>query len=47
MGWTHVTVGFVERFVAVVALNPVGVITIRMRNMNVAEVVEPPYKRDG
>ena len=41
MGWTHVTASFVERFVAAVALNPVGVITTRMRNMKVAEVLKP------
>ena len=47
MAWTHVTASFVEGFVAAVALNPVDVITTRMRNMKVAEVVEPPFKRDG
>ena len=32
---------FVERFVDAVVVNPVGVITTRMRNMKVAEVLKP------
>lgn len=35
MAWTHVTTSFIERFVAAVALNPVDVITTRVRNMKV------------
>ena len=37
----HVTPCFVERFVDTVVVNPVGVITTRMRNMKVAEVLKP------